>query len=1529
MADKPVDSIILEIDATEEKAIGGIDNTVNSLKSLKRTTEGLDTDKLLAIRDAFKGFGAAGAELKQAGDGMKSITSAVRSLMKIDTAKLREVASAVEKIGAGLGSLGSNNRISIRIDSEGIKKNQRALEDSQGAAAQNNVADSARQIEAAANSAAQSVDRLSTAENRAASTGNSAASSQRAFGAALNQTRTNTANARIQELINKINQYKATMRGMESGKQLFNSTEYEQAINGLARLQEQFKQYQETVKESPKSMADIGKSIQQIGSAISRCKLGNFSTLLEYVSAALPGIETGGMAASAGFQSMAASLSAVQAAIPIIGIILTAISMLVNVVKQAANAIKNAIGKATATFKTAVNKVRQGISKMVASIKEYVKKFKDMIGIQDHSFADLTKKLKSITRLFTFMLLRSAFTKLFEGVTTGFQNLAKYSQLYGTQFNNSVSMIYSDFKWLANSLATVVEPLVNIVAPILDMIAEKLVMVTRALAQFFAAFTGKNTFTKAKKNWEDYAESIEGASKATKDYTADIDELNIIGDDSDQGGGAGAINPGDMFETAEVDDKFKDLVQMIKDAWENADFYEIGKMLGDKLAEALANIPWDKIKNVARKLGKSIATFINGFIQGEFDGKKVSWWIGHTLAEAINTAFEFVNSFVESLDWTELGKAFTDLIKGALETLDWPLIYKTLRGIGTGVSDFLNSVFRDTKMWSEIGTSIANALNSVIWGAMDFVKNFDFVAFGKAIATGLGDALRKIDYIGIGLTLTDGINGAFEILWSFATNYPWFEVALKFANGINSALANIDWTGIKGGFNAFCKGVGTNLNTAITQIDWPSVGKTFGESVNTIFSGLGKFLGQIDFKQIGKDIAAAINKAIKTIDWKNAGSTINDLVSGVCDLVNAVIDEVDWKELMGGVSDALSEVDWDYLLKTVFKVIASKWTFEKIFGGVSFTTIGGKIISGIKDGIDNAMSNIGTWIYDHIFRPVVDGIGGLFGMGAEGSSVARGIGGDIIGGFIKGLVFPSPLGPLQVFMDFVDGVKEFFGINSPSKVFEEIGGFIIDGFLNGIETFKNIKTTITNWAGSVVEWFRDGKDGKNIVDHFRDFGNDIVTSFKDKVGNTYTSVKDNVTSWASKVKEWFNSTSYGGVHTNTWTTYANDIITGFKTKIGNTYTTTKDNIITWANKAREWFNSSSYGGVNNGTWTKYANDIIVGFKDKIGNTYATTKSNISSWASDLKSWFSSSSFGGINNSTWTTYANNIITGFKDKIGSGYTTTQSNMTTWASRLKEWFSGSGYGNITSSQWNTYAGNIISGFKNKISGSYTESQSSITTWASSVKNWFTDHCSSSKFYSVASDVVNGFKNGIGALYSTCKDTINSWGSSIIKWFKDKLDVNSPSKVFETIAGYTVAGFNKGLTENGKSTKDIVSQWTDSFSDVKIAFRTGVDASALRDFQNNYGDDFSSEAIVERVQKEVTTNGAVKASLNADGSIKDAFAEALDEVLSSPLSDISDNTKRQADKEEQTNVYIGNRKITDAVEEQRSANGFRFRTT
>ena len=121
----------------------------------------------------------------------------------------------------------------------------------------------------------------------------------------------------------------------------------------------------------------------------------------------------------------------------------------------------------------------------------------------------------------------------------------------------------SALKTLGNSIVTAFEPLINAVAPILTAFINKLTQATNAIAQFFAALTGKKTWTKAKTSVTDYAKGLDKATAATKklaNATLGIDELNILQSNEDDNSG-GADNGGggaDGFTTEEVGKKWQD-----------------------------------------------------------------------------------------------------------------------------------------------------------------------------------------------------------------------------------------------------------------------------------------------------------------------------------------------------------------------------------------------------------------------------------------------------------------------------------------------------------------------------------------------------------------------------------------------------------------------------------------------------------------------------------------------------------------------------------------------------------------------------------------------------------------------------------------------------------------------------------------------------------------------------------------------------------------------------------------------------------
>ena len=324
-------------------------------------------------------------------------------------------------------------------------------------------------------------------------------------------------------------------------------------------------------------------------------------------------------------------------------------------------------------------------------------------------------------------------------------------------------------------------------------------------------------------------------------------------------------------------------------------------------------------------------------------------------------------------------------------------------------------------------------------------------------------------------------------------------------------------------------------------------------------------------------------------------------------------------------------------------------------------------------------------------------------------------------------------------------------------------------------------------------------------------------------------------------------------------------------------------------------------------------ELVNGFKTSVTSSAETCKSTMIAWASNVKNWFTQSSFGGINRVTFQNYGKDITSGFNTGVSSSYPSSRSSVTAWASNIKQWFTGNSFGAINRTTFQNYAKDIVGGFGNGISQSSNASKTSMVTWATNVKNWFSEKASRSVFYDIARDVVSGFNSGINDLYDTSRRYMQKWASDAIAAFKQELDSHSPSRVFEGIAGDTVLGYNLGIANLGKSTNGVVADWVKSFTSVSPVMSFAVDTSALRYY--------SSDSFAKTVSADVTTTRNYPVT-----GFKEGMEEFYREYVEPTLTQMADDMRRQADKNEQTVVQIGNRTVSDAVTTQRKANGYVF---
>lgn len=333
---------------------------------------------------------------------------------------------------------------------------------------------------------------------------------------------------------------------------------------------------------------------------------------------------------------------------------------------------------------------------------------------------------------------------------------------------------------------------------------------------------------------------------------------------------------------------------------------------------------------------------------------------------------ERMKDAIKSGDWAGVGSLVAEKVNGAFAYIDWDGIQKKLNGFVDKLTDGLNSFIKGVD-WTGLGDSFGGGINTIFGAGYRFMKKFDWAGFGKGTADFLNGGIKKTNWSLIGKTLASKWQATIDYLYSFVTTF--------------------DWSG-------FGSSIGTSVNGWFDEIDWGKAGTTISEGVKVLLDTAINFLQTVNWQGIGEKLWTFIS----TIDW-----------SGIATKLFKVIGSA-----IGGAVSVL----WGFIKDAVFSI--RDYFTEKI------QDCGGNIVEGLFTGIVDAFKGIGTWLYDHVLTP------------------------------------------------FIEGFKNCFGIHSPSKVMAEMGGYIIQGLYNavseGIAKIKEIFTKLLNAVKGVFKgigkWFK-------------------------------------------------------------------------------------------------------------------------------------------------------------------------------------------------------------------------------------------------------------------------------------------------------------------------------------------------------------------------------------------------------------------------------------------------------------------------
>jgi hypothetical protein len=280
---------------------------------------------------------------------------------------------------------------------------------------------------------------------------------------------------------------------------------------------------------------------------------------------------------------------------------------------------------------------------------------------------------------------------------------------------------------------------------------------------------------------EDYSDALDdatGSAKKLKNQLQGFDELNVLTtNDSSSGSGDSSSSSGTTGDTG----NWVQTDSILKAYESDLDSLEkLGDYIGQKLTNAMNNIDWDATYEKARNWGKGFADFLNGLISPQLFST-----LGKTIANSLNTALEFLNTFGTDFDWSNFGESIGEGINGFFDNFKFSLLASSLNTWAKGILTAMQKALKTVK-WKKIGEKIKK-----------FLLEIDYIGIGKEIGNTLIEALKS------GIKLAGGF---------FNIDTTFIEYAL---DDIQEAFDKA-WTNIATGVQLVSKAISPLLSATVT-----------------------------------------------------------------------------------------------------------------------------------------------------------------------------------------------------------------------------------------------------------------------------------------------------------------------------------------------------------------------------------------------------------------------------------------------------------------------------------------------------------------------------------------------------------------------------------------------------------------------------------------------------------------------------------------------------------------------------------------
>jgi phage-related protein len=591
-------------------------------------------------------------------------------------------------------------------------------------------------------------------------------------------------------------------------------------------------------------------------------------------------------------------------------------------------------------------------------------------------------------------------SKVNSGIMTGINNLAQYSSATNASISSMMSALTQLQNSLATAFAPILSVVAPILTAFINMLSRAITYVgmfiaaltgqksftkAKAVQEDYAASLQKTSKSSnsAAKSTKKNANATKKANKEMQTYLSGLDEIRQYQKEKDNtpssnstpstggGGGGGYTGPsiGDMFEKVPIESSIADIAKKIKNLIKKEDWEGLGTYIASGINKGLQKIydaiNWDNV-------GPKITYFVNAFTR-TFNSlvDHIDWdLMGRTVGAGINTIVNTLNLLIEGINWKNLGLK-----------------------IATGINGLFNEV-----NWNNVGRLFANKINVPFQMLEGAVNTLNWAKIGTSISGFLNGAINQIDVKSIGTSLSGLALGILTTLDNALTTTNWSQLGTKLA----TLLTSIDWVGIfVSAISVAGKAITALTQLGVSFMDNLAKGITNGtqQFISKGLSALTSFTANLR-SNAGKLVDSGLKLMLNLA--KGIAKAMPDIIKNVPQIViniAGVINDNAPKILLAGVQ--LIAILLKGLIQSIPTLIANVpkivQAIVSVFTAYNWLSLGKSLITGIKNGIMNA-KNTAVDAMKNTYNGLIDAIKNLpsklKGLGENG---IKGIGNGITG----------------------------------------------------------------------------------------------------------------------------------------------------------------------------------------------------------------------------------------------------------------------------------------------------------------------------------------------------------------------------------------------------------------------------------------------------------------------------------------------------------------------------------------------------